>query len=70
MINLIIVDSVSALEPESEINEEKEDQTIWLHIRFMSKGLRIIQGIISKYKITIFSNKISEKLVSFLVKQK
>ena len=66
MIDLIVVDSVAALVPEAEINGEYEDQTIGLHARLMSKGLRIIQGIISKYKTTIiFINQIREKIGVF-----
>lgn len=66
MIDLIVVDSVAALVPEVEINGEYEDQTIGLHARLMSKGLRIIQGIISKYNTTIiFINQIREKIGIF-----
>jgi len=59
MIDLIIADSFAVLLPEAEINGEYKDQTIELHSTLMSKGLRIIQGIINKYKTTIiFINQI------------
>lgn len=66
MIDLIVVDSVAALVPEAEINGEYEDQNIGLHARLMSKGLRILQTILSKYNTTIiFINQIREKVGVF-----
>ncbi len=66
IIDLIVVDSVAALVPEAEINGEYEDQNIGLHARLMSKGLRIIQSVLSKYKTTIiFINQIREKVGIF-----
>lgn len=66
IIDLIVVDSVAALVPEAEINGEYEDQNIGLHARLMSKGLRIIQTVLSKYKTTIiFINQIREKVGIF-----
>ena len=66
IIDLIVVDSVAALVPEAEINGEYEDQNIGLHARLMSKGLRIIQTVLSKYKSTIiFINQIREKVGIF-----
>ena len=63
MIDLIVVDSVAALVPEAEINNEYENQTIGLHARLMSKGLRIIQSYASKFNTTIiFINQIREKI--------
>lgn len=63
MIDLIVVDSVAALTPQSELEGNFDDQTIGLHARMMSKGLRILQGLISKYKTTIiFINQIREKV--------
>jgi len=63
MIDLIVVDSVAALVPEAEINGEYEDQNIGLHARLMSKGLRILQTVLSKYNTTIiFINQIREKV--------
>jgi len=63
MIDLIVVDSVAALIPEAEINGDYEYQKIGLHARLMSKGIKIIQGVISKYNTTIiFINQIREKI--------
>lgn len=63
MIDLIVVDSVAALVPEAEINNEYEQQTIGLHARLMSKGLRIMQSYASKFNTTIiFINQIREKI--------
>ncbi|MDR0674713.1 MAG: recombinase RecA [Mycoplasmataceae bacterium] len=63
MIDLIIVDSVAALVPNAELMGEFEDQTIGLQARMMSKGLRIIQGLMAKHNTTvIFINQIREKV--------
>jgi recombination protein RecA len=63
MIDLIVVDSVAALVPNAELVGEIEDQTIGLHARLMSKGLRILQGLIAKHNTTIiFTNQIREKV--------
>lgn len=63
MIDLIIVDSVAALVPQAEIDGEIQDQTIGLHARLMSKGLRIIENLLAKYDTTIiFINQIREKI--------
>ncbi|MBQ6280292.1 MAG: recombinase RecA [Mycoplasma sp.] len=66
MIDLIVVDSVAAIVPESEVEGKFSDQTIGLQARIMSKGLRIIQGLLSKYNTTIiFINQIREKVGVF-----
>ncbi len=63
MIDLIIVDSVAALVPQAEIDGEIQDQTIGLHARLMSKGLRLIENLLAKYDTTIiFINQIREKI--------
>ena len=63
MIDLIIVDSVAALVPQAEIDGEIQDQTIGLHARLMSKGLRLIENLLAKYNTTIiFINQIREKI--------
>ncbi len=62
-IDLIIVDSVAAMVPEAEINSEFENQTIGLHARLMSKGLRVIQSYASKHNVcVVFINQIREKI--------
>ena len=66
MIDLIVVDSVAAIVPESEIEGKFSDQTIGLQARIMSKGLRVIQHLLSKYNTTIiFINQIREKVGIF-----
>ena len=66
MIDLIVVDSVAAIVPESEIEGNFSDQTIGLQARIMSKGLRIIQGLLAKYNTTIiFINQLREKVGVF-----
>jgi recombination protein RecA len=63
MIDLIVVDSVAAMVPQAEIDGEFEDQTMGLHARIMSKGMRIIQNLIDKHKTTIvFINQLREKI--------
>lgn len=63
MIDLIIVDSVAALVPQAEIDGEISDQTIGLHARLMSKGLRLLENLMAKYNTTIiFINQIREKV--------
>lgn len=63
MIDLVIVDSVAALIPQSELESEIVDQNIGAHARLMSKGLRMIQGSIAKSNTcVIFINQLREKV--------
>jgi recombination protein RecA len=63
MVNLIVVDSVAAMVPQVELDGDMNDQTIGVHARIMSKGLRNIQPIVSKNNVTvIFINQIREKV--------
>ncbi|MDR0826141.1 MAG: recombinase RecA [Mycoplasmataceae bacterium] len=63
MIDLIVVDSVAALVPHAELVGEFGDATIGLQARMMSKGLRILQGLMAKYQTTIiFINQIRMKI--------
>lgn len=62
-IDLIIVDSVAALIPQSELDGDVFDQNIGAHARLMSKGLRMIQNSISKHNVcVIFINQMREKV--------
>ena len=62
-VDLIVVDSVAAMVPKSEVESEIHDQNMGLHARLMSKGLRMIQSIVSKTNTTIiFINQIREKI--------
>jgi recombination protein RecA len=63
MIDLIVVDSVAAMVPNVELTGEIADQTIGVHARLMSKGLRIVQNLLGKHQTTIiFINQIREKI--------
>jgi recombination protein RecA len=63
MIDLIVVDSVAALVPKAELEGDFGDQTMGLHARIMSKGLRIIQTLLEKNSTAIiFINQIREKI--------
>jgi len=63
VIDLVIIDSVAALVPKTELDGEMGDQTIGLHARLMSKALRKLNGIISKTNTTvIFINQVREKV--------
>ncbi|OAL10302.1 recombinase RecA [Candidatus Mycoplasma haematobovis] len=62
-VDLIIVDSVAALVPYFEFENNIQDQTMGLHARLMSKGLRIIQSKMINSKTTIiFINQIRDKI--------
>ncbi|APJ38435.1 recombinase RecA [Mycoplasmopsis pullorum] len=62
-IDLIVVDSVAALVPESELNGDMRDQQIGTQARLMSKALRKITASLNKNKTTvIFINQIREKV--------
>lgn len=65
--DLIVVDSVSALVPKSEIEgEEMLKDTMAVQARLMSKALRILSGPISKSKtIVIFINQVRDKIGVF-----
>ncbi len=62
-IDIIVVDSVAALTPKSEIEGEMGDSKMGLHARLMSQALRKLTGSISKTKCTtIFINQLREKI--------
>jgi len=62
-IDVIVIDSVAALAPQSEIEGEMSDQQIGLQARLMSKALRKLSGIISKTKtLVIFLNQTRMKI--------
>ncbi|GCE63230.1 recombinase RecA [Candidatus Mycoplasma haematohominis] len=62
-VDLIIVDSVTALVPVYEFESRIEDQSMGLHARLMSKGLRIMQSLMIGNKTTvIFINQLREKI--------
>lgn len=62
-LDLIVIDSVAALTPRSEIEGEMGDSHMGLHARLMSQALRKLTAIISKTKTTvIFINQIRMKI--------
>ena len=62
-IDIIVIDSVAALTPKSEIEGEMGDSNMGLHARLMSQALRKLTGSISKTKCTvIFINQLREKI--------
>ena len=61
--DLIVVDSVAALVPKSEIEGSFEDNSVGLHARLMSKALRKLAGVLDKTGCTvIFINQLREKV--------
>ena len=62
-IDIIVVDSVAALTPKSEIEGEMGDSKMGLHARLMSQALRKLTATISKTNCTmIFINQLREKI--------
>ncbi len=62
-IDLIIIDSVAALTPKSEIEGEMGDSKMGLQARLMSQALRKLTGTISKTNCCcIFINQLREKI--------
>ncbi len=63
VIDIIVVDSVAALTPKSEIEGEMGDSKIGLQARLMSQALRKLTSSIGKSKsILIFINQLREKI--------
>ena len=62
-IDVIVIDSVAALVPRSEIEGEMGDSHVGLHARLMSQALRKLAGVISKSNaVAIFINQLREKV--------
>lgn len=62
-IDIVVIDSVAALTPKSEIEGEMGDSKMGLHARLMSQALRKLTGTISRTKCTvIFINQLREKI--------
>lgn len=65
-IDVIVIDSVAALVPKSEIDGEMGDQQMGLQARLMSKALRKLTGSIGKSEtVVVFINQIREKIGGF-----
>jgi len=62
-VDIVVIDSVAALTPKSEIEGEMGDSKMGLHARLMSQALRKLTGSISKTNCTvIFINQLREKI--------
>jgi recombination protein RecA len=62
-IDVIVIDSVAALTPKSEIEGEMGDSKMGLHARLMSQALRKLTSTISKTNCTVFFiNQLREKI--------
>ena len=60
---MVVIDSVAALTPKSEIEGEMGDSKMGLHARLMSQALRKLTGSISKTNCTVmFINQLREKI--------
>lgn len=66
IVDLIIVDSVSALVPKVEREGDISDQNMALQARLLSKGLRVLTSEMSKNKTSIiFLNQVRESMQTF-----
>ncbi|MDG2164917.1 MAG: recombinase RecA, partial [Flavobacteriales bacterium] len=62
-VDIIVIDSVAALTPKSEIEGEMGDSKMGLHARLMSQALRKLTASISKTGCTcMFINQLREKI--------
>ncbi|HLN95788.1 MAG TPA: recombinase RecA, partial [Flavobacterium sp.] len=62
-IDIVVIDSVAALTPKSEIEGEMGDSKVGLHARLMSQALRKLTATISKTNCTVFFiNQLREKI--------
>ena len=62
-VDILVIDSVAALVPKSEIDGDMGDASVGLHARMMSKAMRKLAGVISKTDtIAVFINQVREKV--------
>ena len=62
-VSMIVVDSVAALTPKSELEGDMGDSSVGVHARLMSQAMRKLTGSISRSKCTvIFINQIRMKI--------
>ena len=62
-LDIVVVDSVAALVPRSEIDGEMGDSHVGLHARLMSQALRKLTGVVNKSNcLIIFINQLREKV--------
>ena len=62
-VDIVVIDSVAALTPKSEIEGDMEQQSVGVQARLMSKALRKLTAVINKSKTcVIFINQLREKV--------
>ena len=62
-VDLVVIDSVAALIPKSELEGDMEQSAVGVQARLMSKAMRKLAGAVNKSKcIVIFINQIREKV--------
>lgn len=62
-VDVVVIDSVAALVPRSEIEGDMGDPTMGVHARLMSQALRKLSGAISQTKTSvIFTNQLRQKI--------
>jgi recombination protein RecA len=62
-LDIVVIDSVAALVPKSEVEGEMGEPQVGLQARLMSQALRKLSGVIGKSKtIVIFINQLREKI--------
>ena len=62
-VDLIVIDSVAALVPKNELNNDIGDSSMGLHARLMSQALRMLNPTLSKTRTCIiFINQIRQKI--------
>ena len=62
-VDVIVVDSVAALVPKSEIEGDMGDAPMGMQARLMSQAMRKLAGVVSKTRTTlVFINQLREKL--------
>jgi recombination protein RecA len=62
-LDVVVIDSVAALVPQSELDGDMGDSSMGLHARLMSQAMRKLTGTINRTKtVLIFINQIREKI--------
>ncbi|MCP4896188.1 MAG: recombinase RecA [bacterium] len=62
-VDVIVIDSVAALVPRTELEGDMGDASVGLHARLMSQAMRKLAGIVSKsHTCIVFINQIREKI--------
>ncbi|WP_172294976.1 recombinase RecA [Pseudoruegeria sp. HB172150] len=62
-VSMVVVDSVAALTPKSELEGDMGDSSVGVHARLMSQAMRKLTGSISRSKCTVvFINQIRMKI--------